>query len=301
METSEEKREQENTKEEQKRELNVPVKYNPETGKYEADNEELNKRVEEMNKQSGESGEKQEEPKETNQEQNNLVNEQTQQEQKSEEPGEPNKSSESGESDKQSESGGESKEEKPKEKPQKKSSKKGKEGSFKPMILIMVFSLVVASLWEKIPAIKKTIHAGLDPTAGVLLDWNMHLGMLLIIIIITVITTLVQKYGTDQETLREIKKEQKSLQKEMKKHRSDPNKTMELQKQQMKLMPKQMKLSMRGIVYTGVPFILLVRWFHDYFKAAGDPQFFGFMGWIWFYLLGAVIIGSILRKWWNVV
>ena len=44
MDTDEEQKEQE------KRELNVPVKYNPETGKYEADNEELNKKVEEINK-----------------------------------------------------------------------------------------------------------------------------------------------------------------------------------------------------------------------------------------------------------
>ena len=261
---SEEKREQKK----EARELNVPVKYNSETGKYEADKEALNEKVEEMNKESSEPSEPSEESRE----------------QKEEQPQEK-------ETEKQDK----------KPKPSKPNNKKGKEGSFKPMILIMLFSLVVAGLWEKVPAIKNAIHAGLDPTAGVLLNWNLHWGMFFIILIITVITTLVQKYGTDQETLKELKKEQKELQKEMKKHRSDPSKTMELQKKQMKLLPKQMKLSMRGIVYTGVPFILLIRWFHDYFEAAGNPQFFGFMGWIVFYLLGAVIIGSILRKWWNVV
>jgi len=260
MDTSEEPREQE------KRELNVPVKYNPETGKYEADKEEMDKKIQEMNQE------------------------------KTEEFGESKKEKKDLESNKQ--------EEQPKEqekKPKTQKPKKKKEGSFKPMILIMLFSLLIAGLWEKVPAIKDAIHSGLDPTAGVLLNWNLHWGMFFIILIITVITTLVQKYGTDQETLKELKKEQKALQKEMKQYRSDPKKTMELQKKQMKLLPKQMKLSMRGVVYTGVPFILLIRWFHDYFEAVGNPQFFGFMGWIVFYLLGAVVIGSILRKWWNVV
>lgn len=255
---------------EKARELNVPVRYNPETGKYEADSEEMNKKIEEMNKK-------------------NLPEEKTEESQEKQK-GEQKESAKP-----------EEKEQPQKEKPQKKSSKKGKEGSFKPMILVMMFSLVVAGLWDKVPAIKNSIHTVLDPTAGGLLNWNLHWGMLVIILFITVITTLVQKYGTDQETLKELKKEQKSLQKEMKNNRHDPQKTMELQKQQMKLLPKQMKLSMRGIVYTGVPFILLFRWFHDYFAAAGNPQFFGFMGWILFYLLGAVIVGSILRKWWDVV
>lgn len=252
--------EENNEKEQEKKELNVPVKYNPETGRYEADKGEMDKKIKEMNEKSGES----------------------------------DKSNETEEEDKQPG--------KPEEKKKPKPSKtKNKEGSFKPMILVMIFSLVVASLWDKVPAIKDSIHSALDPTAGALLNWNLHGGMLVIILFITVITTLVQKYGTDQESLKELKKEQKSIQKEMKNHRSDPQKTMELQKQQMKLLPKQMKLSMRGIVYTGVPFILLFRWFHDYFEVAGNPEFLGFMGWIVFYLLGAIIIGSILRKWWDVV
>ena len=265
---------EESNKENKEKEVNVPVKYNPETGKYEADSEEMNKKLQEMNKENISDASDQEQAQSENikQEKEEPIQKDNQKSLKKEEP---------------------------KEKPKPK--KKKKEGSFKPMILIMVFSLIIAGLWDQIPAIKNSIHSFLDPTAGVLLSWNMHWGMLVIILFITIITTLVQKYGTDQETLRELKKEQKALQKEMKDNKQNQQKMMELQKKQMKLMPKQMKLSMRGIIYTGVPFILLVRWFHDYFEAAGNPEFFGFMGWIWFYLLGALIVGAILRKWWDVV
>lgn len=170
-----------------------------------------------------------------------------------------------------------------------------KKGSFTPVVIVMLITLVIAGLWDKVPSIKNSIHSVFDPTAGALLNWNLNWGMAILVLIITLITTLVQKYATDQKKLKELKKEQKEMQEEMKKFREHPEKLMELQKKQMSMMGDQMRLGMRGVVYTGVPFILLFRWFTDYFTAAGGPRIFG-MGWVWFYLLGAIIFGSILRK-----
>ncbi len=250
------------TQEDKEKEVNVPVKYNPETGKYEADSEELNKKIEKMNENSEEKKENSE--------------------------------------DKKTEESSEEEPEKEKLQDNKpKKEKKKSEGSFAPMIFVMLISLVIAGLWERVPAIGNTIHAGLDPVFGNLLDWHLEIGMLLIVILISVLTTVVQKYTTDQESLKEIKKEQKEIQKEMKECRKNGNqkRMMELNKKQMKLAPKQMKLSMKSVAYTGVPFILLIRWFQDYFaNADGEKKLFGFMGWFIFYLLGAIIIGSILRK-----
>ncbi len=179
--------------------------------------------------------------------------------------------------------------------------KNAKEGSFMPLFIFMVISLVFAGMWDKVPAIKNSIHFVLDPSAGALLNWNLNIGMLIIVLIITLITTLVQKYATDQETLKELKKEQKELQKQMKEFKNHPEKMMELQKKQFALMPKQMKLSMRGIVYTGIPFILFFRWFNDFFAVAGSPKFILGLGWFWFYLIVAIISGSIMRKYMDVV
>lgn len=178
---------------------------------------------------------------------------------------------------------------------------KNKEGSFRPIIFIMLASLGIAYFWDKLSFIKDAVHFILDPTAGALLNWNLVVGMLIIVFVITLITTLVQKYATDQKTLKELKKEQKEIQKQMKEFRSHPEKMMELQKKQFALMPKQMKLSMRAIAYTGVPFILFFRWFYDFFAVVGNPKFFGFLSWFWFYLLSAIIFSSILRKQMDVV
>lgn len=179
--------------------------------------------------------------------------------------------------------------------------KEAKEGSFTPLIIFMFISLILAGMWDKIPAIKNLIHYLLDPTAGFLLNWDLNFGMLIIVFIITLITTVVQKYATDQKTLKELRNEQKEIQKQMKEFQNHPQKLMELQKKQFAMMPRQMKLSMRAIIYTGIPFILFFRWFNDFFIAADSPRFWLGMGWFLFYFIFAIVFGSFLRKWLDVV
>ena len=84
----------------------------------------------------------------------------------------------------------------------------------------------------------------------------------------------------------------------MKGLRDNPEKMMELQKTAFPLTAELMKHSMRPMVYTTIPLILFFRWFMDYFSAPALEgfKFFGFLSWFWFYLLGSIIIGSIIRK-----
>jgi uncharacterized membrane protein (DUF106 family) len=171
-----------------------------------------------------------------------------------------------------------------------------KEGSFRGIFIVMIISLLIAFFWDSFSFIKNTVHAILNPTAGALLNLNLTWGMIAIVFVISLIMTLIQKYATDQETLKALRKEQKALQEETKKYREHPEKIMELQKKQLEFIPKTLKLSMRPIMFTGVPLILFFRWFMDFFSAAGDPRFFGFLNWFWFYLLGSIILSSVLRK-----
>ncbi len=186
-------------------------------------------------------------------------------------------------------------------------SKEGKkEGSWTPMVIVMGISLIIAFSWDKVSFIKNSVHNVLDPSAGWLLEWNLTVGMIIIVLIITLITTLIQKYATDQDALRELKKEQKILQAEMKKYKDHPEKVAELSKRQFQFIPKTMKLTSRGIMFTGVPFILFFRWFTDIFTAmevaTGVPvRFLGFLSWFWFYLIFTMVFSSFLRKWLKVV
>jgi len=171
-----------------------------------------------------------------------------------------------------------------------------KQGSFWPIILISVLSLAMAIYWNQIPFVKNAVHAALDPSAGALLTWNITIGMLLVVFLITLITTVIQKYATDQKALKELRAEQKILQEEMKKFRDDPAKMSELSKKQLEFIPKTFKLTSRTVLFTGIPFLLFFRWFYDYFASIGQPNFFGFLPWFWFYLIFTLIFSSILRK-----
>ena len=171
-----------------------------------------------------------------------------------------------------------------------------KRGSFKPIVIALIISMLIAFFWEQLTFISNIVHSILDPSAGALIIWNLHIGMLIIVLILTLATTLIQKYTTDQESLRELKKEQKALQGEMKEHKDNPQKLMELQKKSFESIPKTFKLSMSSFVYTAIPLILFFRWFMDFFKSIEDPKFFGFIGWLIFYLIFSLIFSSILRK-----
>ena len=172
----------------------------------------------------------------------------------------------------------------------------GKEGSFAPLMIVMAASLVIVFLWDKWEIIKIIANLILNPTAGALLGWNVTWGMMIIIIVISLATTIIQKYATDQKTLKEMKGEQKRLSEEAKKFRDNPEKRMEIQKESMKFVVPMMKLSTRALMFTGIPFILFLRWFNDFFVAAGNPKFFGLMNWLIFYILFSIIFSSIFRK-----
>lgn len=168
------------------------------------------------------------------------------------------------------------------------------------MFGLMSFSLVILFLWNSVPALRNAVNIVLDPTAGALINWNLTIGSLIVFFIIALITTIVQKYATDQETLRELRKEQKELHKEMQVYKDDPKKMMEMQKNLWPTTMKIMQISMKGSLFTLIPFLLLFRWFMEFFVALGSPKFFGIFSWFWFYLLSILIFSSILRKWMNV-
>ncbi len=100
-----------------------------------------------------------------------------------------------------------------------------KEGSMKKVFWIMsifiAVSLGIVFLWDSIEPLKNFVHKYLDPSFGALLNWDTTWGLLLIVFLIALLTTIIQKYTTDQTTLRELKKQQKEIQKDMNKYKQD--------------------------------------------------------------------------------
>jgi uncharacterized membrane protein (DUF106 family) len=173
---------------------------------------------------------------------------------------------------------------------------KRKEGSFMPLFIVMTISLLIAFFWNSFPIIKDNVHKILDPSAGALLNWNVNYGFVILIFIITFITTLAQKYFTDQKAMKEIKEEQKKLNEDLKKLERGSKEYNELSMKSLQFFGPMMKLSTRPMMFIGVPLILFYRWFMDVFTLLGNPKFFGVFSWFWYYLILSLIISTILRK-----
>lgn len=164
---------------------------------------------------------------------------------------------------------------------------------------VLFVSLIIAGQWTATlfgqkEFVKNAIGAVLNPTLGVLLNSNVYFGFLVVVALTSLILTLAQKYLSNQTELKEMKKEQKILQEEMKKYKGHPEKLMELNKKQLEFIPKTFNLTMKPLMYTSIPIILLFRWFGDYLH----PIFGGW--WILYYLIGSLVFSSIFRKVFNV-
>jgi uncharacterized membrane protein (DUF106 family) len=158
------------------------------------------------------------------------------------------------------------------------------------LFIVMFVSLMIAAQWDKVPEIKETVGSILDPTFGALMEFNLWIGFTIIVGIISLILTLAQKYLSDQHKLKELRKEQKLLNEEIKKYRDHPEKLAEINKKQLEFIPKTFELTIKPLIYTSIPIILLFRWFADYLL----PRMGGW--WFLYYIIFSMILSSIFRK-----
>ncbi|MBT6690058.1 DUF106 domain-containing protein [archaeon] len=108
-------------------------------------------------------------------------------------------------------------------------------------------------------------------------------------VIVTLISTLAQKWLTNQEHLKSLKKRQKEIQKELKKAK-EPSVMQELNSEMLKLTGVMFKASMKPLFVTMIPFLILFVWLRGvYVPVLGN-------GWLWYYLGYSVLASIILRK-----
>src|SRR3989338_3994910 len=100
----------------------------------------------------------------------------------------------------------------------------------------------------------------LNPVFSPLLKLPSLFAIILLSFLISLIVTLIYKFATDQNLMKQLKEEMKELQKEMKELRKEPEKAMQVQKQVMQTNMKYMGHSMRSMIYTFVPIIIIFGW-----------------------------------------
>jgi len=100
----------------------------------------------------------------------------------------------------------------------------------------------------------------LNPILLPLLRLGPMFAILVISFLLTVITTVIYKYVTNQKLLKGLKEELKALQKEMKALKDKPEKIMKKQKQLMSKNMEYMRHSMRATLVTIIPVIIVFGW-----------------------------------------
>ncbi|MBS3087490.1 DUF106 domain-containing protein [Candidatus Pacearchaeota archaeon] len=124
---------------------------------------------------------------------------------------------------------------------------------------------------------------------------NPKISLAVFSVVVTLISTLVQKYFTDQEHLKSLKKRQKEIQAEIRKTK-EPSVMQELNLEMMQLTGVMFKSSMKPMFVTIIPFIILFVWLKSVYSVAIPGSWWIFPLWIWYYLGYSIVASIILRK-----
>lgn len=103
-------------------------------------------------------------------------------------------------------------------------------------------------------------ETALDPILRPLLNLGPLLTILIISLVVSLLTTVIYKYATDQTKLRKLKADMKRYQKKAMASKDDPDKAMKMQKEMMKLNGEYMRSSMKSMLYTFLPILLFFGW-----------------------------------------
>jgi len=122
-------------------------------------------------------------------------------------------------------------------------------------------------------------------------------NLMIITFVITLFTTLIYKFTTNQAMLKSIREEMKNIQNEIKGLKGSPEKMLEKQKQLSPLMLESYKHIFKPMLITFLPLILILGWLKETFTANGEDIkiIFG-LSWFWSYILFSVIFSIIIRK-----
>ncbi len=122
--------------------------------------------------------------------------------------------------------------------------------------------------------------------------WGPRLFIILAALLVSLFISIVNYFILDKERMHEIKAKQKALQEEMKKHKDNPTKLMELQKEMFSHMGESMKHSMKPMLITFIPLLILFPIMRGWLV---DTAIKG--SWFWYYIVTSLIGSMVFRKW----
>ena len=105
----------------------------------------------------------------------------------------------------------------------------------------------------------------LNPIFSPLLNLPTLWAVILLSFVISLIITIIYKYTTDQNLMKQLKEEMKAFQKQIKELKKEPERAMAVQKKSMQTNMKYMMQSMKSTLYSFIPIILIFGWMNANF------------------------------------
>ncbi len=137
-----------------------------------------------------------------------------------------------------------------------------------------------------------------DPIFQFLFGWalniNLLFGICFIGLSVTVFTTLIYKYTTNQELLKKSRESTKELQKQIKETK-DMEKLRVLHEQLQQHSFDSLKQNFKPMLITFIPTALIFVWLNTHLVDTGKI-FFGLFGWFGTYLISTILFNLLLRK-----
>ena len=121
--------------------------------------------------------------------------------------------------------------------------------------------------------------------------------------LITLILTLIYKFTTNQQRIKELRDEQKKLQEQIKQEK-DKDKLIDIQKEMLQKSSEMMKYTFKSMIITFIPVIIMFAYLKSLYANTGHiinwgtniPIFTTGLGWFWLYLIFGIIFNITLRK-----
>ncbi len=133
----------------------------------------------------------------------------------------------------------------------------------------------------------------------ILKEWviaNPVLSVIIISAAITLIMTLVTKYVTDQNRMKELKEIQKACNIRVKENKNNPEELSKVNKEIMECSMELMKHSMKPMLYTFLPLILIFFWIRGTYAESSIAG-----SWLWYYIGTSIVSSIIFRKIFKVI
>jgi uncharacterized membrane protein (DUF106 family) len=135
---------------------------------------------------------------------------------------------------------------------------------------------------------------------------NPQLWILVLSFLINLGIVLITKFTTDQKKLKDIKEEVKALRQEMKDNKDNPEKVVEIQKKLTSKSFEPMKHTLKPMLITFLPLVLLWYWLRSVIPYEQIILNFPFeipkpgandgMGWLGVYILSSLLFSTVLKK-----